>query len=379
MFMRNRFEVCPQSGRIGQPLRAPVARIASSLTALFVLLAGHSLSASPAAEQPATDLGPIKEYTQSNAGQMQEATATLRAVAGDYHDLLAAHGFDYQAAWNAQAEDLRLLVSAGRDAWVAASTAYELSEGIIAGVPSLAYYDVWIDAGPSGEEDPAEALDWTLTIEEGRVMERPGNLFHHLTEPVLWGTIDDWSGARVDLDRDGAVGRVGDSLPEVKMFLAVAGAIDDAAAEMGQAVDGWDPNLSDVFTALVVMVPTMNEYFGQWKESRYVAGTASDEASFVAVSRLFDINGILTGLDVAYQHLTPLVAERDASLDAQIRAGFEQLVGYVGDLYEQERAGRQFTAAEADLFGTEAQELATTLSALLARAAELLEITLDLA
>ena len=66
------------------------------------------------------------------------------------------------------------------------------------------------------------------------------------------------------------------------------------------------------------------------------------------------------------------------SLDAQIRAGFEQLLAYVGDLYEQERAGRQFTAVEADLFGTEAQELATTLAALLARAAELLEITLDL-
>ncbi len=300
-------------------------------------------------------------------------------MAGDYNDVLAAHGFDYQAAWNAQAEELRLLVDAGRDAWVAASTAYELSEGIIAGVPSLAYYDVWIDAGPSGAEDPAEALDWTLTIEEGNVMESPGNLFHHLTEPVLWGTMDDWSGARVDLDRDGAVAKVGDSLPEVKMFLAVAGAIDDAAIEMGQAVDGWDPTLSDVFTALVVMVPTMNEYFGQWKESRYVAGAASGEASFVAVSRLFDINGILTGLDVAYQHVTGLVAEQDASLDAQIRAGFEQLLGYVGDLYDQERAGRQFTAAEADLFGTEAQELATTLSALLARAAKVLEITLDLA
>ena len=163
------------------------------------------------------------------------------------------------------------------------------------------------------------------------------------------------------------------------MFVAVAGAIDDAATEMNAAVGGWDPNLSDVFTALVVMVPTMNEYFGQWKDSRYVAGAASEEASFIAVSRLFDINGILTGLDVAYQHVTSLVAERDASLDAQIRAGFEQLLAYVGDLYEQERAGRQFTAVEADLFGTEAQELATTLAALLARAAELLEITLDLA
>ena len=43
------------------------------------------------------------------------------------------------------------------------------------------------------------------------------------------------------------------------MFVAVAGAIDDAAAEMNAAVAGWDPNLSDVFTALVVMVPTMND------------------------------------------------------------------------------------------------------------------------
>ena len=378
MFMRNRCRR-PLLGRVDQSRRAPVARGAALVAALVVLLAGQSLSASPAAEQTAADLLPIKEYTLSNAGDMQAATATLRAVAGDYNELLAAHGFDYRAAWTAQAEELRVLVDAGREAWVAASTAYELSEGIIAGVPSLAYYDVWIDAGPSGAEDPTEALDWTLTIEAGRVMESPGNLFHHLTEPVLWGTMDDWSGARVDLDRDGAVGMVGDSLPEVKMFLAVAGAIDDAATEMGQAVDGWDPTLSDVFTALVVMVPTMNEYFGQWKKSRYVAGAASGEASFVAVSRLFDINGILTGLDVAYRHVTGLVSEQDASLDAQIRAGFEQLLGYVGDLYDQERAGRQFTAAEADLFGTEAQELATTLSALLARAAEVLEITLDLA
>ena len=358
--------------------RTALARGAAPL-AVLLLLAGQTLSASPAGEQTAADLLPIKEYTLANAAAMRTATGALRAVAADYRELLARHDFDYQAAWQAQADDLHRLVNAGRDAWVEASTAYELSEGIIAGVPSLAYYDVWIDAGPSAAEDPTEALDWTLTIAADRALERPGNLFHHLTEPVLWGTKVEWSGAQVDLDGDGAVGAAGDALPEAAMFQAVAGAIDDAAAEMGQAVAGWEPNLSDVFTALVVMVPTMNEYFGQWKESRYVAGAASEEASFVAVSRLFDINGILTGLDVAYRHVTSLVAERDPSLDARIRAGFEQLVGYVSDLYEQERAGRRFTAAEADLFGTEAQELATTLAAMLARAAELLEITLDLA
>ncbi len=98
----------------------------------------------------------------------------------------------------------------------------------------------------------------------------------------------------------------------------------------------------------------------------------------MAVSRLFDINGILAGLDLAYDHVSPLVAGADADLDSRINEEFTQLVGYVSGLYE-ERVGRQFTAAEADLFGTEAQELATTLSALLARAAELLEVRLDLA
>lgn len=368
----------PATGSAPQPRPAAPARRAAPL-AILLLLGGGTLIASPAGEQMATDLLPIKEYTLANAVAMQEGTEALRAVAADYGELLTAHGFDYDAAWEAQADDLRRLVSAGRDAWVQASTAYELSEGIIAGVPSLAYYDVWIDAGPSAAEDPNEALDWTLTITAERVLKSPGNLFHHLTEPVLWGTKADWNAAQVDLDADGAVGRVGDALPEAALFLAVAGAIDDAAAEMEQAVAGWEPNLNDVFTALVVMVPTMNEYFGQWKESRYVAGDASREASFIAVSRLFDINGILTGLDLAYRHVTALVAESDPSLDARIRAGFDQLTGYVGDLYEQERAGRQYTATEADLFGTEAQELATTLAALLARAAEVLEITLDLA
>lgn len=360
------------------PRGATLARRAATL-AILLLLGGGTLIASPAGEQMAADLLPIKEYTLANAVAMQDGTEALRAVAADYDELLAGHGFNYAAAWQAQPDELRLLVDAGRDAWVQASTAYELSEGIIAGVPSLAYYDVWIDAGPSAAEDPAEALDWTLTITEERVLSSPGNLFHHLTEPVLWGTKAEWNAAQVDLDRDGAVGVVGDALPDAAMFLAVAGAIDDAAAEMEQAVSGWQPNLNDVFTALVVMVPTMNEYFGQWKESRYVAGDASRASSFIAVSRLFDINGILTGLDVAYRHVTELVAERDPSLDARIRAGFAQLTAYVGDLYEQERAGRQYTAAEADLFGTEAQELATTLAALLARAAEVLEITLDLA
>ena len=347
--------------------------------ALLVALSPAIAFASPQVDESAPDLQPIKDYTLNQARLMQTATERLNQMAADYQTLLDRHGGNYNAAWKAEPAALRNLLVAGRAAWVDASTFYELSEGIIAGVPSLAFYDTWIDAGPSGAEDPAEAIDWALEVADGRVLDKPGNLFHHLTEPVLWGTVDEWTGARVDLDGDGQIAAVADALPETAILAAVSGAIDGAAAEMAEAVTAWNPTLPDVFTALVVMVPTMNEYFEQWKESRYVAGSASTGISFVAVSRLFDINGILAGLDLAYDHVSPLVAGADADLDSRIDDGFTQLVGYVSDLYEEERAGRQFGAAEADLFGTEAQELATTLSALLARAAELLEVRLDLA
>ena len=265
--------------------------------ALLAALSSTIAFASPQADQSAPDLQPIKDYTLNQARLMQTATERLNQMAADYEALLGRHGGNYQAAWKAEPAALRNLLVAGRAAWVDASTFYELSEGIIAGVPSLAFYDTWIDAGPSGAEDPAEAIDWTLEVADGRVLDKPGNLFHHLTEPVLWGTVDEWTGARVDLDGDGQIAAVADALPETAILMAVSGAIDGAAAEMAEAVTAWAPTLPDVFTALVVMVPTMNEYFEQWKESRYVAGGASTEISFVAVSRLFDINGILAGLD----------------------------------------------------------------------------------
>ena len=42
--------------------------------------------------------------------------------------------------------------------------------------------------------------------------------------------------------------------------------------KLASAAKAWKPTPSDAFTAVVVMVPTMNEYFGQWKVSRFVLG-----------------------------------------------------------------------------------------------------------
>jgi iron uptake system EfeUOB component EfeO/EfeM len=125
------------------------------------------------------------------------------------------------------------------------------------------------------------------------------------------------------------------------------------------------------------MIPTMNEYFGQWKNSVFVAGAeAAEEVAFVSHSRLVDINGILTGLSTTYQELSPAVAAVDADLDSQIQSGFDELVSYVNDLYQQEQGGTRFSPDEADLFGGEAQDQATALAGQVAQAAALLNVEL---
>jgi hypothetical protein len=334
------------------------------------------VAAEPADQEDPTavaDLAAIKTYTIENAEQMRAGTTALLTTTQEYYAIIEANGFDYEATWEANKPELIDLIEQAREDWLLASTFYELDEGIIAGVPALAYYDTWIDAGPPASVDPAEALEWELELPDGTVLESPGNFFHNLTEPALWGTNPEFVGLEVDLNGDGDI-EPSEVLPDANVLLGTAQGLDAATAEMQGAVEEWEPTLSDVFTAMVVMVPTMNEYFEQWKLSTFVSGNEAEEQGFTAVSRLFDINGILNGLNVTYENVGVLVAQENAELHAQIEQGYADLIDYVDDLYQQERGGRVFTAEEADLFGTEAQDQATNLAALVAQAADELEI-----
>lgn len=319
------------------------------------------------------DLAAVKTYVVDQAALQKAATAELRATAEHYYELAKAADFDYAALWAGQPAELTSILSDAKAQWLAASTNYELNEGLIAGIPSLAYFDVWIDAGPSGAEDPAEALDWTLELPDGRTLVKPGNFFHNLTEPLIWGTDEAFVGLRVDVDGDGTQ-ELGEVLPEANLFIATAQGLDDATAQMQEAVAGWEPTLEDAFTALVTMIPTMNEYFEQWKLSSFVTGETSTEASFVATSRLFDVNGIIHGLQLTYGEISPVVASVDSNLHTQIERGFADLVTFVADLYEQEVAGARFTPEEADLFGSEAQAKATALVGQVSQAIALLDL-----
>lgn len=323
------------------------------------------------------DLNGVKIYLVEHVAKSKAGTEKVLAQAQTYYDLAEASEFDYQALWDAHGDELVTLLADARQAWVQdASGNYELSEGLVAGVPSLAYYDVLIDAGPSGEDDPENALDVIVELPDGRVLEKPGSLYHFVTEPALWGTRDDFVGLRVDMDGDGEI-ELGESLPEANALLGAAQALDNATADLQTAVDAWDPTAGDAFTALVIMIPTMSGYFEEWKGSVFVTGDQSDDMRFVGVSRLADVSGILHGLDVTYEKIKPAIDDVDPALSEQIDVELNELVAFVKELHEQEQAGTHFTPAQADQFGSELQARATGIAGQISQAAALLGVEIQ--
>jgi hypothetical protein len=274
-----------------------------------------------------------------------------------------------------QAEAAAGYVLTAREAWLAASPAYEKMEGIVAGVLTLADYDVILDAGASGAEDPEGAVPFDLELPDGTVLPQPGNLFGVL-ESTLWGTYAEYSsGVDLDYDIDGEI-EFGEVLPDAQVLKAAADLTDSYAIELGEAANAWEPTLSDAFTSLVVMVPTMSEYFGSWKASRFVAGEASTQRDFVVISRLSDIIDILSSLQVVYAEVKPLVAEHDPDQAKQIDANLAALKDFVAGIYAEEQAGKVFTAEEADSLGAEAQDRATAIAGQVTQVAAALGIEL---
>jgi hypothetical protein len=343
------------------------------LVALLAACAPAAQTAAPEAAARSADLAGIKTYLLGKIEELTTSSANLKAAADSYYASAESEGFDYNALWATQPESVAGYVLAAREAWLAASPAYEQMEGIVAGVPTLADYDVILDAGASAEEDPEGAVPFDLELPDGRVFPQPGNLFGVL-ESTLWGTYADFS-ASVDADYDGdGTIEFGEELPDANVLKAAADLTDNYVAELSDAANAWEPTESDAFTALVVMVPTMSEYFESWKNSRFVAGEASTQRDFVVISRLSDIQDILSSLQVVYGEIKPLVEDYDATQATQIETGLADLKAFVGGVYEEEQAGKQFTAEEADSLGAEGQDRATAIAGQVAQVAAALGI-----
>jgi hypothetical protein len=327
-----------------------------------------------AAAEP--DLSAIKDYLLEHTTRLQENTSTLATDADAYYAMAKEADFDYAKLLDERRTDVAALVKKMQDTYIEANPAYEEMEGVVAGVPSLADYDVIIDAG-SDKSEPETAVPFSIKTPAGKTFEQPGNFFG-LIETSLWGTEPKYAakGVKADLDGDGQI-EFGEAVPDADFLVAAAKDFAINAQDLDGAAKEWEPTQQDAFTALVVMTPTMSEYFEAWKQSRFVAGSKSKEPVFVAASRLQDIEGILGGLVLVYEQVEPSVAETDAEQAKQTGSELKELHAFAAKLRDEEAGGRKFTAREADTLGSDAQDRAEAIAGQVSQAAGQLGIKLE--
>jgi hypothetical protein len=333
-------------------------------------------SATAPKPQVATDLAPVKDYLLDHTSRLQGDTSKLATQAGAYYQFAKAVNFDYGKLLATRRDELARMVKDMQDTYIDANPAYEEMEGVVAGVPSLADYDVIIDAG-SDKSDPENAVPFSVKTPAGRTFEQPGNFFT-LTETALWGTEPQFAakGVKPDLDGDGKV-EFGEAVPDADFLVAATKDFATNAKDLDSAARAWQPTTQDAFTALVVMTPTMSEYFEAWKSSRFVAGSRSNETVFVAASRLQDIAGILNGLVLIYDSVEPSVTKANAEQAKQTGSDLKGLHQFAVKLRDQEASGKKFSPSDADTLGSDAQDRAEAIAGQVSQAAGQLGIKLE--
>jgi hypothetical protein len=351
------------------------------VTAALALAAGLGGCGSDSDETTAAGAGsaelvPVKEYLTAHTASLVEQVNVLQENAGEYYELAESVDFDYQRLLDEHGDEVEHILKNSKDVFVIANPAYEEMEGIVAGVPRLAHYDVDIDAG-SDASTPEDAVSFSLTTPDGEQLKQPGNLFF-LTETALYGTNPDLAakGVEPDVDGDGKV-EFGEGLPDANIYKATLDEFASQAKSLDEDAQEFEPTPSDALTSIVVMTPTMSEYFEAWKNSRFIAGEGAEELGFVATSRLSDIADILGGILVTYDGIEPTIAAENPQQAKQTKKELESLVEFASDLRDREAGGEKFNAKQADALGAQAQAQAEAIAGQVTQAANQLEIELQ--
>jgi hypothetical protein len=293
------------------------------------------------AEETATS---VKSYLLKKLEKMTTASEDFVKNSEAYSALAARHGGSVEAAYKADPEQVEKLVARLQDDYKAMdSFGYETVEGIVAGVPALADYDIYLDAGVPASEGPEDVAPVVLVLGNGEKIHKQGSLFTYIIEPMLWNGDKRWvtllDGGKKSLPR-----------PEV-----LAAAARDASEKLGKLLadaKSWNASVSDCFGAMVVMTPTLSDYFEDWKESRY---SKEKSGRFQAVSRVSDMRGIMGSCQVMYQAVVEKVAEKDKSLAKSVDSGFKVIMAFLDKIEAREKQG-EIKGAEIDELATQAKE-----------------------
>ena len=299
----------------------------------------------------------VKLYLVDVVKKIRLSSANLRDAATEYRQLCTKHG---GAAGAAKAEPAKVadLIRRMRDAYQGIdSFGFEYVEGIVAGVPSLAHFDVELDSGtPKIGADASPETVANVVIKAGDlVIDHEGSLNNFLIEPTVFGTNARFVEGQATLPGfDKPVG-----LPKPELVVALSDYAVDGYQRLEKEATAWTPTEKDCFEVLVSMTPTLADYFDEWKESKNAGGAAGGR--FVAVSRLSDMRGIMSSTQLTWKSVEPNVSGKDAQLASQISRGYQQILSFIDDVESREKV-RPLTPEAIDALGTQAKERADKLT-----------------
>lgn len=260
------------------------------------------------------DLADVKKYLVSAVEKMKLASAEFVKNAEAY-DVAFKKG-----------QDLKPLIAKMQDNYKAMdSFGYETVEGIVAGIDSLNPYDIYLDAGVPKSEGPDDVAPVTLDLANGKKIDQEGALFTNIIEPALWGGNPQW----LTSTKQGMVPR-----PEV--LLAASKDVDRKIGELLRDAKVLNPTSADLVGAMIVMTPTLSDYFEDWKESRY---SADKSGKFQAVSRVSDMRGIMSSCAVMYDAIHADLLKKDAALAASVQKGFKDILSFLDTIEAREKKG----------------------------------------
>jgi hypothetical protein len=346
-----------------------LVRTAAFLAAVFAVI--HAPAESAGLLAGSRD---VKGYLLGTLTKMEQASDEFLANAIAYQKLVDANGGDSTKAFAQSPDEVMRLVAALRENYKAMdSFGYETIEGIVAGVPKLSDFDVYLDAGvpkdQAGSGTPVAPV--VLSLPDGSKIDREGCLFTYLIEPMLWGSNKKLV-VPVDLDHDGKIAPR-ESLPRADVLSAVAKDVRAKIHELNETAIAWQPSTSDYFSAIITMTPTLSGYFDDWKESRYAPETSG---KFSAISRVSDMRGIMFSVAVLYSAVYTQVAAKDLALANSIRRGFDGILAFIDRVDQREKkAGAAMTPPEVDELGEQAKQKADKLAPQVEQAAALLDLT----
>src|SRR5215211_7425725 len=160
----------PRSFRL---TRAAVS-VAMLALALGPAACGDGEESSPEQENSSADLGAIKAYLLQHTTRLKADAADIREGAESYYRLAKSAGFDYERLRREDRAQVRAFVKDAQAAFRRANPSYEEMEGVVAGLPELAVYDVIIHAG-GDTSDPENAVPFDIETPDGLIFKQTRN------------------------------------------------------------------------------------------------------------------------------------------------------------------------------------------------------------